>query len=225
MDEKSLQRLRVVTIWAAPLVLLLAFLIGPYVDDWSDEAEITRKVAESSTRALISDSLAIVYCILAILAVMAIRMTLRERSEDSWSVAAMPAVIGGFVLLAVHFGLFVARTLVIRSGTTLEQTFGNEIYTDVSGILSGLALAVGFLLLVVASRRGRLLNASEQWMVVAGVLITLVAGALDPGWADILAAVGTAAVLWPFALAIGRAPTLAASEHRTSRPPVEAGGA
>jgi len=138
MYEKGFRSLRRLPIWGAPIVLIIAFLIQPYVGDWNDEEEVTREVAAASTRELAANLLGILYCAVAILAVFAVVSYLRRPAGERWSLPAAACLTFGFVLLAAHFALFMARALVIRNGVSTATGFGDELYTDMTGLVGGL---------------------------------------------------------------------------------------
>jgi len=205
MSGDSIGELRRVANWLAPLVLAAAFLVQPYVADWSDEAEISRKVAAASTRELTANLLGIIYCAVGILAIMAVVGHLRERGESRWSVWSATALTPGFVLLAAHFALFAGRALVIRNGIDSAAAFGEEAYTDMTGVIGGILVTLGFIALAVGGSRGGLLSRMQAQLVVAGTVVAFVGAALDPGWADWIAWVGTAVIFWTLAAALSSA--------------------
>jgi hypothetical protein len=202
MSENGLRLYRRIPNWMAPIILIGAFLIQPYVSDWNDEDVVTREVAAASTRELTASVLGVLYCAVAVLAVFAVVGFLRRTAGERWALVAAPSLTFGFVLLAAHFALFVARALVIRNGVSTTTGFGDELYTDMTGIIGGILLVLGFFALVAGARRGGLLTTSQGWIVMAGTLVAFVGAGLDPGWADWVAAAGTAAIFWTFAFAL-----------------------
>jgi hypothetical protein len=202
MSEDSIGVIRRLANWFAPLVLGTAFLVQPYVADWSDEAEISRKVAAASTRELTANLLGVIYCVVAILAIMAVVGYLRERGESNWSVWSAAALTAGFVLLAAHFALFMGRALVIRNGIDSTAAFGDEAYTDMTGLTGGVLLVLGFFALAAGARKGGLLSRWQARLVVAGTVGAFIGAGLDPGWADWIAWAGTAVIFWTLATAL-----------------------
>ena len=205
MSEDSIRVLRRIANWFAPLVLGAAFLVQPYVADWSDEAEISRKVAAASTRELTANLLGVMYCAVGILAIMAVVGHLRARGESRWSVWSATALTAGFVLLAAHFALFMGRALVIRNGIDTTAAFGEEAYTDMTGVIGGVLLMVGFFALAAGARKGGLLSRWQARLVVAGTVGAFIGAGLDPGWADWVAWAGTAVIFWTLAAALSSA--------------------
>jgi hypothetical protein len=49
-----------------------------------------------------------------------------------------------------------------------------------------------------------MLSVTQAWIVVAGTAVAFVGAGLDPGWADWVAAAGTATIFWTFAAAVSR---------------------
>lgn len=185
----------------APLAALVGFLWHPYVANVTDRAAVAGAVGAGATRWAASHLLLAVAFGLAVLAVFALRVTLRAAGEDRWSFTAVPFVTVGMTLVVVVLGAEgVAAAAVAGAGGDVAAFLAEvEVWLTPTYVIAALLLAAGWLSLARAVSRSNLLDRAWAAVVTAGLVALAVLGFLPFGWASI--GTGLAAVLafWPLA--------------------------
>ena len=198
MSNSAQAKLRAVAVFVFPVIGLVGLLYQPYVNDLTDPAAVGAAVAAGPTRWLWSQTLQAAALVAAILAVVAIRIYLRDAGEDRWSFPAVPFVtIGAAVFIFLLGAGAVGGWVIVELGGSAGEVgqFFDEAgrFALPAFVIGGIAFSLGLLSLAAAVRRSGTLGDAAAWLVVIAVIVLVVAGFIPAGWADLV--VGVAAVI------------------------------
>ncbi|WP_129668770.1 hypothetical protein [Phytoactinopolyspora endophytica] len=117
MTETTISRLRAGIIALAPMVLLAALAWHPYIGGrLPNDSAVADAVAAGPTRWGLAHLAAGVASGVVVLAFLAVRSYLRERSEDRWSALGMPFVVIGSALYTLLPGMEFAPLAAVETG-------------------------------------------------------------------------------------------------------------
>ena len=180
MAERTLIRLRALVLFAAPVTLLVAFILHPYLSDEFDISAMSAKVAADPGRWALAHVMLMVGFGLMMLAVFALRELLRKAGEERWSFIAVPLLIGGGTMMTGIWGLEVAVAAVANVGGDVEAVFDDsDKWFGPVGIAGFAMLALGWISMAPAVHRSHVLGRRQTWVVLAATVVML-AGLLIP---------------------------------------------
>lgn len=118
MTERTTSGFRAVITALAPLVLLAAFILHPYIAGrLPNDSAIADVVADGSTRWGLAHLAAGVASGVVVLAFIAIRGLIRERGDDSWSAFGLPFIVIGSMFYTLLPGMEFAPLAAIEAGS------------------------------------------------------------------------------------------------------------
>lgn len=200
MSDRLQQRVRASVVATAPVVLLVAALVHPYLGNLPDTADIAEAAGAGPTRWGSAHLLFGVGIALALLMLFAVRTFLHHRGEDRWSFWATGlATIGlglvGFMVGAEGYGgLAAAQAGNARAFFQELETWAIPTY-----LVANVFLGLGLLFFATAVARSGVVGSVGRWLVIAGAVIATVGLFLPVGWAAHVVSIGTLAFAWPVA--------------------------
>lgn len=194
-------RVRAAVVLAAPVTLLVGWLLEPYVDNPTDPVLLGQAVAAGPDRYLWSQLILGVALVLLMLSMVAIRYYMRDAGEDRWSFLAVPLLLTGF-----GAAMFVTGAAAVGTWTTVQLGGGGDevarfidqahrVGLPVSGI-GFILIDLGLVTLAVAVKKSGILTEGAAWTVVGAFILSVVAGFIPTGWALRVVGVGLLIGLW-----------------------------
>jgi hypothetical protein len=201
------------TTWAAPAlvalaptVMLIAFLVHPFIAILPDAEGVAAAVEAGTSRWAVAHLLTNIGSALVAVAFVAIATHLRAAGDDRFSRIGLPLVVFGSVLYGFLPGLEFAPLAAVETGgdvvatqAALEPWF---VPMFVTGVVT---FAIGVFVLVGAIRVTRILGDGTTRVVVGALVLLAVSRAVPVGVVQFhLQAVVGLVALWPIAGAMWR---------------------
>lgn len=178
--RKQLDALAIV---AAPVVVLVAVVVHPYLSDPTDPGEIARVIGEEPGRWAWGHIALGLGIALFVLAVFALRHHLRDQGENRWSFWAVPftTVGGGLVTFMIGVeGLGGRAAADANSALAFVEATQDWWWLW----LTGLALfSAGVILLAASVANGSLVTGMTRRLVVVALVIGVAGNFIPAGWA------------------------------------------
>ncbi len=199
MSEEIQNRARALVLFVAPVVLLVGFLVHPYVSDQSDVGKIAEELAGDPDRWAWGHLILLIAMALTLLAVFSIRQLLRAAGEERWSFGAMPLLVIGGTLIAGLIGGEVALAGVANSSAVsdLEAVLDDAEPWITPMFFSGAVLfSLGWLALAVALYQTQILGRQQTWIAVAAIVVLAVGMFIPATGGGYVVAVGAGVASW-----------------------------
>lgn len=209
MRERTKARWGAASLAAAPLIILVSFLLHPHIGTRAGESglyeAIAAEVAADPGLWVFSHLLLAVGSGVLALAFIALRGFLREAGEDRWSTVGLPFVVLGSVLFALLPAMEMAPFAAFEAGVdvgAVQQALDETIFPVVL-IAGSIVFAIGALCFAVATFKSGVLS-PRVGGVVAGALVVVAASRFVPVFWVLFYVQSAALVvaLWPLAYAI-----------------------
>lgn len=205
----------------APLVLLVGFLVHPFLAVLPDAEAVAASVEENTTRWAVAHLLTNVGSGLLALAFLAVRARLQAAGEDRFSRVGLPFVIFGSVLYGFLPGLEFAPLAAVETGGDVVATQAAlEPWFVPMFVIGVIAFAIGAFAFARGIATSGILGAGTTRVVVVALALMAVARAAPLGVAQFhLQALAGLVALLPLAAAVRDRPlpaTSARSHPRTS---------
>lgn len=212
MSDGFNQRVCVVVLMLAPVVLAVGFSLRPYSSNFTDTAKTAVDVSNGPLRFVWAHGLISAGLVLIILAVFAIRLHLLNEGENTWSFYATGLItIGGGMLVALTGAEGFGGYAVVKAEGQVEAFF--EATEDWTWLLfvAIIVFSVGLLALAVAVLRTRVLSSARKWIVVAALGIWMIANFVLSSWATYVISFAAIVVFWLLAASVRSGITLSAN--------------
>lgn len=201
----------------APVVLLVAFLVHPFLAVLPDAEAVAASVEANTTRWAVAHLLTNVGSALLALAFLAVRARLHAAGEDRFSRVGLPFVVFGSVLYGFLPGLEFAPLAAVETGADVVATQGALEQWFVPMFVTGVVtFAIGIFAFARGIAASRILGARTTQTVVVALAVMAVARAVPLGVAQFhLQALAGLVALLPLAAAVRDRPlsTTAARPH------------
>lgn len=207
MATRAKHRWRAASLFAAPVVVLAAFLTHPHIGTRVGEPglyeAIASEVAADPGLWVLSHLLLAVGSALLALAFIALRGHLREAGEQRWSSVGLPFAVVGSVLFALLPAMEMAPVAAFQAGLGLEEVAAVQAALDAAifpaVLMAGsLVFAIGAIAFAVGTFRSGVLGRAAGG-VVAGALVVVAISRFVPVF-PVLFFVQSAALIvafWP----------------------------
>ena len=180
MAERTQIRLRALALFAAPVTLLVAFFLHPYLEDEFDVSAMTAEVVADPERWALAHVMLIVGFAVMLLAVFALRGLLRTAGEERWSFIAVPLLVGAGTMFTAIWGLEITVAAVANVGGDVEAVFEeSDRWFEPLGIVGVVMMGLGWLSMALAVYRSHVLGRRQTWVVLAATVV-MIAGLLIP---------------------------------------------
>ena len=201
MSQVVETRLRAIAVAAAPVTLLIGFVIRPYLSNPRDPSVNAAALAEAPNRWLAGHLVIAAGLVLTVLSILAIRFWLSGRGEHLWSFVAVTLVaVGatGLVLVVGYDGL--GGWVTADAGGDAEAYFasGRSIEGPLFVVAAGL-LGLGLLAMAAGVTKSGALGRSASRAVVAGVMVAVIVPIIPVGWAVYVQSIAAGVASWPIA--------------------------
>jgi hypothetical protein len=199
-----MNRIRVISILAFPIVLTIGIILIPVVSDYSNH-ELAVQAVEKTSRWFAGHLICAVAFALSVLASCTIADELQRRSSRVPSIV-LPLIARGAGLYAAGLGADGIGPIAVKSSGISPIVFFNGSGWWVSGVFiaATLVFGAGLISLVIHVIQGGLISGAWRYIVFVSALIFMSAPAIPSGWAlygDAIAAIG---VFAPIGISIGR---------------------
>ena len=199
-----MNRLRVISILAFPIVLSIGIVLIPVVSDYSNH-ELAEQAVEKTSRWFAGHLICTVAFGLSVWATSTIANELHRRSSRVPSIV-LPLIAMGAGLYAAGLGADGIGPIAVKSSGVSPMVFFNGSGWWVSGVfmVATLVFAAGLISLVIHVIRGGLVSGAWRYIVFGSALIFVSAPAIPSGWALYGEAVAAIGVFVPIGISIGR---------------------
>lgn len=203
----------------APLVLLAAFLVHPFLAVLPDAEAVAASVEANTTRWAVAHLLTNVGSGLLALAFLAVRARLQVAGEDRFSRVGLPFVIFGSVLYGFLPGLEFAPLAAVETGGDVGATQGAlEAWFVPVFVVGVIAFAIGAFAFARGIATSGILRARTTQVVVVALALMAVARAVPLGVAQFhLQALAGLVALLPLAAAVRDRPLPSTSTRHHPR--------
>ncbi len=200
MFEHTQIRLRALALFAAPVVMLVAIILHPYLEDEFDVLAMAEAVsADPELWAWVHITLMVAFGMI-LLAVVVLRGLLRTAGEDRWSFIAVPLLIGGGTVFIAIWGLEITVAAVANVGGDVEAVFDDsDRWFGPVGIAGFAMFILGWLSMAWAVRRSHILGRRQTWVVMVATAFMLVGLSFPATLGAYLFSVGMMGFTWPLA--------------------------
>ena len=200
MAERTQIRLGALALFAAPVVLLVAFILHPYLEDEFDVSAMAAKVVSDPERWALAHVLLIVGFAFMMVAVLALRALLRTAGDERWSFIAVPLLIGGGAIFTGIWGLEITVAAVANVGGDVEAVFEeSDQWFEPLGIVGYAMLALGWISMALAVHRSHILIRQQTWVVLAATVVMLAGFSIPATGGAYLFALGMLGFTWMLA--------------------------
>lgn len=218
MTATWLALFRSAALLSAPSLLLAGGLVHPWIGSPGDAgflSSLAAAVGSAPTRWAVAHLLVAVGSAFLVLAFLAIRSYLRERSNERWSLVALPFIVVGSTLYALLPAMEFAPLATATSGgdAGAAQAALLPWFRPVL-LAAAFTFALGVVGFAMALARSRLLSPFSTVIVVVALGLMAAARFVPVGAAQLY--VGPAAgvvALWPLAFVMGRSPRRASADE------------
>ncbi len=174
MAERTQIRLRAFALFAAPVPLLVAFIIHPYLINEFDISAVAADVVADPGRWVLAHIMLMVGFTVILIAVVALRELLRTAGEERWSIIAVPLLIGGGTVFNAVWGMEIAVAAVANVGGDVEAVFNeSDRWLGPAGIVGYVMWIFGWLSMALAVYRSRILGRRQTWVVLAATIVMI----------------------------------------------------
>ena len=200
MAARHQRRFNALALFAAPVAMLAAIIVHPYLRDELDTVAVAAAVVADPGRWVLAHVMLMVAFVVILLAVVALRDLLRTAGEERWSFVAVPLLVGGSTVFIAVWGFEITVAAVANVGgdvgVTIEE--GDRWFGPV-GIIGYVLMLLGWPIMAQAVRRSHILGPPQTWVVLAGV-IGMFAGLSYPSTGGAyLFSIGMMGFTWPLA--------------------------
>lgn len=172
MAEGTQARLRAGVVLLTPVVVLIGFLWGPYITDFTDNAAVVDEIAADTTRWSWATIISGAGLALTPLLVFSVRSYLRDAGEQRWSFIAVALVTVGAGLLAFITGSEFAVGMAIEAGASGEAVLeAREDWFIPVFAITMISFGAGWLSLAAAVRASGVLSNQLTWVVVVSLMV------------------------------------------------------
>lgn len=208
MSDHLETRLRALAVAAAPLTLLIGFLMRPHLSNPREPSVNAIALVEGPNRWLAAHFVIALGLVLTVLSILAIRFWLSSLGEDVWSFVAVTLVaVGatGLVLVVGYDGL--GGWAAADSGADVEAFFaaGRTLEGPTFTVAAAL-LGLGLIAMAAGVVRARALGRTGRLAVVIGVIVAVGVPLFPAGWAVYIQSVAAGVASWPIAWRILHSP-------------------
>ena len=201
MSQVVETRLRAIAVAAAPLTLLVGFLIRPYLSNPRDPLVNAEALMSGPNRWLVAHFIIAAGLVLTVLSILAIRFWLSSCGEDVWSFIAVTLVATGatgLVLVVGYDGL--GGWATADAGGDAEAYFasGRSLEGPLFVVAAGL-LGLGLLAMAAGVTKSAALGRLATRAVIAGVAIAVAVPVVPVGWAVYVQSIAAGVASWPIA--------------------------
>ena len=174
MAERTQIRLEALALFITPVILLIAFILHPYLEDEFDIPAVAAKVVDDPERWALAHVLLIVGFALMMIAALALRALLRTAGDERWSFIAVPLLIGGGAIFTGIWGLEITVAAVANVGGDVEAVFeeSNQ-WFDPLAIVGYAMLALGWISMALAVYRSNIMVRRQTGVVMAATVFML----------------------------------------------------
>ncbi len=214
MSEETQNRARALVLFVAPVVLLIGFLVHPYVSDESDTGKIAEELAGDPERWAWGHLILLIGMALTLLAVFSIRQLLRAAGEERWSFGAVPLLVVGATMIAGLVGAEVALAGVANASAVsdLEAVLDDvDPWLTPMFLIGAVIFSLGWLAFAVALYQTQILGRQQTWVAIAAIVVLVVGMFIPATGGGYVVAVGAGVASWLIAY------------HIWSEQPVQAG--
>lgn len=174
MAERTQMRLRAFVLFSAPLPLLVAFIIHPYLKDEFDISALAAEVVAGPERWVLAHIMLMVAFAVMLIAVFALRELLRTAGEERWSFIAVPLLIGGGTVFIAVWGMEITVAAVANVGGDVEAVMReSERWLGPAGIVGYVMWGFGWISMALAVYRSRILGRRQTWVVLAASVVMI----------------------------------------------------
>ena len=200
MAEITQIRLRVLALFAAPVLMLASMIYHPYLEDELDVSAVTEKVLADPDRWVLVHFMLMAAFALILLSVVVLRGLLRTAGEERWSFIAVPLLIGGGTVFIGIWGFEITAAGVAETGGDVEAVFNEtDRWFGPVGIAGYGMFILGWVSMALAVYRSGGLG-RWQTRLVLGATVVMIAGLSFPATGGgYLFSIGMAGFMWPMA--------------------------
>ncbi len=174
MAERTQIRLRAFALFAAPVPLLVAFIIHPYLKNEFDVSAVAADVVADPGRWVLAHIMLMVGFTAILIAVVALRELLRTAGEERWNIIAVPLLIAGGTVFNAVWGMEIAGAAVANVGGDVEAVFKeSDRWLGPAGILGYVMWILGWLSMALAVFRSRILGRGQTRVVLAATVVMI----------------------------------------------------
>ncbi len=174
MAEQTLIRLRAFALFSAPVPLLVAFIIHPYLKDEFDIPAVAAEVVADPERWVLAHIMLMVAFAVMLIAIVALRGLLQTAGEDRWSVIGIPLLVAGGIVFAAVWGMEITVAAVADLGGDVEAVFDeSDQWLGPVGIAGYVMWILGWLSMALAVYRSRCLGRRQMWVVLVATVLMI----------------------------------------------------
>ncbi len=174
MAEQTLIRLRAFALFSAPVPLLVAFIIHPYLKDEFDIPAVAAEVVADPERWVLAHIMLMVAFAVMLIAIVALRGLLQTAGEDRWSVIGIPLLVAGGIVFAAVWGMEITVAAVADLGGDVEAVFDeSDRWLGPVGIAGYVMWILGWLSMALAVYRSRCLGRRQMWVVLVATVVMI----------------------------------------------------
>ncbi len=174
MAERIQIRLSAIALFAAPVPLLVALIIHPYLTNEFDIPAVAAEVVADPERWVLAHIMLMVAFAAMLLAVVALRGLLGMAGEERWSFIAVPFLIGGGTVFIAVWGMEIGVAAVANVGGDVEAVLREgDRWFGPARVVGYVMWGFGWLSMALAVYRGRFLERRQTWVVLAATVVMI----------------------------------------------------
>ncbi len=174
MAARTQLRLRAFALFAAPVPLLVAFIIHPYLKNEFDVSAVAADVVADPGRWVFAHIMLMVGFTAILIAVVALRGQLRTAGEERWSIISVPLLILGGTVFNAVWGMEIAVAAVANVGGDVEAVLKeSDRWLGPVGIVGYVVWIIGWLSMAVAVYRSRILGRRQTWVILVSTIVMI----------------------------------------------------
>ena len=174
MPERIQIRLRAIALFAAPVPLLIAFIIHPYLTDEFDIPAVAAHVVADPDRWVLAHIMLMVAFAVMLIAVVALRGLLRTAGEERWSFIAVPFLVGGGTVFIAVWGMEITVAAVANVGGDVQAVIKeSDRWLGPARVVGYVMWGFGWLSMALAVYRSRILGQTQTWVVLAATVVMI----------------------------------------------------